>query len=509
MRIVIRADSSTQIGGGHIMRCLSLAAAAQAAGHEVLFVSANVEGNLGKHIKALGIDVYWLKVQDAYDSSSNIESWRPMAIERDVDLTCQTLSDFSPDWVILDHYGLGGAWVKGIRLALPDLKVLALDDLDREPLFADLLLNPAAVRGTQFSQSHLCTIKGPSYAMLRSEFLSERPKALKHRTGDVKKVLILPGMIDNANFAPTALNTLQAFPDLHAEVIMGSQSPSLDQVQEMVNGQLNWTLTLDANDMASRMRSADICIGAGGGSAWERCCMGLPSVNIALSENQKPGIQALAKAGAAVGLDASALQQTNQIENALHKLIADFAVYSKSAATLCDGRGAARIVAAMSGQLRAVTQEDAQLIFDWRNQAHIRDVSKNSNSLQWDKHNSYLQQVLADPVNHIWRIYQEDDIELGLVNARREDDGYWIWSFYIGASDAPKGAGGRMLLQFLRQMNRQPDFAGIRATVVATNHRSHALHEMLGFQREWAKPTSEVQYRLDVITLNARLGIDE
>ena len=47
MRIAIRSDSGTQVGGGHVMRCLSIALAAREAGHEVRFVCAEVEGHLG------------------------------------------------------------------------------------------------------------------------------------------------------------------------------------------------------------------------------------------------------------------------------------------------------------------------------------------------------------------------------------------------------------------------------------------------------------------------------
>ena len=171
------------------------------------------------------------------------------------------------------------------------------------------------------------------------------------------------------------------------------------------------------------MLEADICIGAGGGSSWESCCLGLPSGNIALADNQMPGIQAMAEAGAAIGLPLSALQEPQQIKDALRQLMADYGIFSKHAAALCDGHGAARVVGAMSGCLRAVKESDAKLIFDWRNQAHIREASLNSDLLEWDGHVSYLRRVLTEADNHLWCIYQEDGLDLGLEHAKREDDG--------------------------------------------------------------------------------------
>lgn len=507
MRIAIRADSGSQIGGGHVMRCLSLGFAAQNAGHQVLFICADVPGHLGERIKSAGIDILWLKAESPSGNSSEIENWRALPIETDAAQTQQALSDFKPDWLILDHYGLEGAWVKDIRRAIPELRILALDDLDREPMFADLLLNPAAVPGTKIKQPHMGMLKGPSYAMLRPEFTMARPAALKRRTGDVKKVLILPGMVDSQQMAPIALEAMRAFPELQAEVIMGSQSPTVSQLQKLIAERPNWSLTLDAKDMAQRMSNADACIGAGGGSAWERCSLGLPSVNIALAENQVPGVQAIADAHAAIGLGPSALQNSQMITDALSELMANYDVLSQNAAALCDGEGAKRVVAAMSGQLREVTNDDAQLIFDWRNQTRIRDASLSSDPLIWDNHVAYLQKVLTEPANHCWRIYQEDGKDLGLVNAKRLEDGSWAWGFYIGATDAPRGAGRRMLVQFLRVLKNKPGFTGVRAVVLAENRKSIALHEALGFRPDSDKSAPEVHYWLDAKTINTRLGL--
>lgn len=507
MRIAIRTDSGAQIGGGHVMRCLSLAVAARDVGHEVVFVSADVPGHLGARIESEGFRTFWLKAGSGANETVEIENWRPLPVQSDAEQTHRLLSEFAPDWMILDHYGLGGNWVKAIRKPLPNVNVLALDDLDREALLADLLLNPAAVSGVELKQPHLGILKGPSYAMLRPEFIAARPAALNRRNGHVKKVLILPGMVDSKHMAPAALEALKSFPEIKAEVVMGSQSPSVTQVQELVSGQPNWSLTLDATNMAELMSQADAAIGAGGGSAWERCALGLPSVNIALADNQVPGIQATADARAAIALTASALGNPEAITEALRVLIANHAEMSLSAAALCDGLGAKRVVSAMSSQLRDVSADDAKLIFDWRNQPHIREASLNSNPLIWENHLSYLERVLDNPKDHCWKIYQEDGIDLGLVNAKRLEDGRWTWGFYIGANEAPKGAGRRMLIKFQRELLKKPNFNGVRAVVLAENLKSRRLHEALGFQPDSDTSADEVQYWLDAKTLNTRLGL--
>jgi len=45
------------------------------------------------------------------------------------------------------------------------------------------------------------------------------------------------------------------------------------------------------------MAAADLAIGAGGATTWERCCLGLPSLVVSIAENQRPACEALAAAG--------------------------------------------------------------------------------------------------------------------------------------------------------------------------------------------------------------------
>ena len=59
--IVFRVDSSTEIGSGHVMRCLTLADKLKESGKPSLFISADLEGNLGALVKSRGFDQYYLE----------------------------------------------------------------------------------------------------------------------------------------------------------------------------------------------------------------------------------------------------------------------------------------------------------------------------------------------------------------------------------------------------------------------------------------------------------------
>lgn len=506
MFIAIRADAAVDIGGGHVMRCLSLADAAAKNGHEVVFLCVKTEGHLGARISELGFNVLWLEQSEAHTKCISAENWHLISPEEDTAQTQELLGSRVPDWLVLDHYGLGGRWVKTMRSHFGSSRVLALDDLDQEPLFADLSLNPTACRHTKIQQPYMAMLRGPSHALLGQEFAKAALSALEHRTRPVEKILILPGMMDAAGLAPAALHALDRFPEFSVDVIMGSKSQTLEQVKEMVDQRPNASLVLDAKDMCRRMLEADLCIGAGGSTAWERCCLALPSVCVAVAANQKPGLALLEEAKAAICLESSALTNHKEISEAVDALLQNYASYSANAFSLCDGQGSQRVVDAMCGSLRSVTKEDANLLFEWRNQPRIRNASLNNQQLVWNDHVAYIDRITSGRSKGIWTVYSEQGKELGHVNAVPSEGKYWRWSFYIGENDAPSGSGRRMLGAFLSDILQRDDIDGICATVLKNNTKSIHLHQSLGFTTHTGTSNDSFEFRLEKIDLRKRLG---
>lgn len=472
MRLVIRADGGPQIGGGHIMRCLTLAGEAAARGHVVQFVVG--AGPMAARVRDAGFAVAELPAQAHMPEDQPPHAgWLAAPWQADAEFTARVVRDAQADWLIWDHYGLDGRWVRAARVAWPDMRVLVLDDLDDRDLASDLVLDPARMGSAARKHPVPAALDGPQFALLRPEFAALRPAALARRGGPVRRVLILPGMMDAAGLAPAALRALDGT-GLQAEVVMGSASQSVGEVQAMVAGREGWTLTLDATDMAQRMVDADLCIGAGGGTAWERCCMGLPSVVVAVADNQVVGIDVLAKAGAVVPTSLDGLAA------ALERALADAPALSAQAARLCDGQGAARVMDAIGARLRPVTASDTQQIFDWRNQPHIRAASHTQAPLVWQDHVAWAGRALQRKET-FWRIYQEGGHDLGAVMVTNQGGGLCQWSFYIGAPDAPRGAGGRMLAMVLGELPAVTDALIIEGEVLEGNAASARLHQRLGF----------------------------
>lgn len=343
MRVVFRCDMGPAIGGGHVMRCLALAQELKARGHDTAIIMAASE--MAASLRTEGWEVIELISEPHEPEPFPPHShWLSLPWWRDCEKTMQALG--AADWLILDHYGLDSRWVSMVRQSRSTLRILAIDDLDDRPLPADMILDVGRMRGKRRYAAPSQMI-GPKFALLRPEFSIMRPAALASRNRPAQRALILPGLMDAAGLAPCALDALDAAGFVGAaEVIMGSAAQSRPAVEARISGRSDRTLTIDAQDMAQRMIEADFCIGAGGGTAWERCCLGLPSVAVAVASNQNTQVDTLNRAGAVVGLSMAEVH-SNSLPRAIQQVIADRKKMTEIAVKFCDGAGAARVANAL------------------------------------------------------------------------------------------------------------------------------------------------------------------
>ncbi|MDF1619265.1 UDP-2,4-diacetamido-2,4,6-trideoxy-beta-L-altropyranose hydrolase [Pseudothioclava nitratireducens] len=509
MRLLIRVDGDGRIGGGHVMRCLTLAEGARALGHHVHFVMVDAPDTMAGRVRAAGYELTALpEIAHNPAEAPAHAGWLRLPPDEDARLSATAAQTVSPDWIVLDHYGLDADWVATLRDAHPQARVLAIDDLDDRALAADLLLDQARLDPEPYRHPPLATLRGPAYALLRPEFAELREAALARRDGAITRVLIAPGMMDAAGLAPMCLRLLAAeFPDLQAEVVMGSTSQSVEATRALVAAHPQFSLTLDAGDMAARMAQADLCIGAGGMTSWERCCLGLPTLAVAVADNQRKGVAQLAARGAVVPLSLEEARDQKTLAAALRQAIGSAAPQSHAATTICDGTGRDRVLGALSGAFRPLRADDATRLFEWRNQPRIRAISLTQDPLVWETHEAWVARTAARQ-DGLWRIYSENGCDIGFAGASIDSDGVARWSFYIGAEDAPEGAGGRMMAAFLRGLAERPDVKSIRAEVLSENAASVRLHERLGFARDPAQSTPAVlAFTRDPWDVRARLRL--
>lgn len=350
MRVAVRADASIAIGSGHLMRCRTLADRLRDAGAAVRFVCREGPGDRIDWLRECGYDTRVLPARGAGETRE-AEALDPAWAE-DARQTAAAL-DGPVDWLIVDHYGLAGSWESALRAAAR--RILAIDDLANRDHDCDALLDQnlhrdAATRYHGRVPEGCRRLLGPHHALLRPEFRAAR-MALRERR-EVRRVLVFFGGSDAGNETGKALEALRALgrPDLAVDVIAGAAHPHFADLQARTSTLARASLYRDPADVAGIMAAADLSIGAAGSTSWERCCLGLPSIVIALAPNQEPIARGLEEAGLAVSLGRSEAVSPERIAEALRELIGDgerLSRLSRAGAACVDGEGAARVAAVM------------------------------------------------------------------------------------------------------------------------------------------------------------------
>ena len=371
MRILIRADASPTIGSGHIARCLTLARVLRKQGSHVAFACRQLPGHRLDALSAEGFETFALpEFYPGEDPQQAIESMLPWQADIDaLDLLLEDHAEF--DWIIVDHYGLDHHWQTAARRWAP--RIAAVDDLATRRYSVDLLLNQN-LSGLSDNYTPLLpegcrTLLGPRYAMLREEFdcpaIEIKPEA--------RRVLVNFGGFDAAMQTHHAMLALADFTELEVDFVAGVDNPAWAQMQALAQTRPNWRLHSFVSDFHQRMIEADLFIGAGGGTSWERAALGLPTICIAVSNNQQVNGEVMAAAGAHVFMGAREQVSVAQLRDAIGFVAANFYLrqsLAERSRQMVDGRGALRVAAALAdGVLKSshATLDDAQLLPDGLN----------------------------------------------------------------------------------------------------------------------------------------------
>jgi UDP-2,4-diacetamido-2,4,6-trideoxy-beta-L-altropyranose hydrolase len=354
--VVFRADASLEIGTGHVMRCLTLAEALRQQGATCRFVSRSHAGNRIDTIRARGFEVAELPVTGHGAPAFAVtrhDGWLGSDWRTDAQQTAAALGGGQVDWLIVDHYALEMHWESALR---PHVRhILAIDDLADRRHDCDLLLDQNLGRVASHYAALVpegCRVlAGPQFALLRPQFAALRAASLARRDRPtLEHLLISMGGIDAGNATGAVLDALRQCrlpADLHISVVMGGTAPALAAVREAAAG-LPWhtEVLVDVEGMAALMASSDLAIGAAGSTAWERCCLGLPSVVVALADNQRDAAGLLQGAGAAVCVDLGA-EFAASLQQALARVASGepLVAMSLAARRITDGAGCGRVVA--------------------------------------------------------------------------------------------------------------------------------------------------------------------
>ena len=453
MKIAIRVDASLHIGTGHVIRCLTLAEELRERGCQVLFICRANPGNMADMITRHGFQVSLLPASehpmDTDPAQDDYAAWLGVSQKEDARQTIDALGSERQDWLIVDHYGLDIQWENALRPCAANIMVI--DDLANRRHDCDLLLDQnftlnekmkhegtketqeeaqiqgsisGSLRYTGLVPEECRLLLSPRYALLRPEYAQYREK-MKQRTGETRRVLVFMGGSDNANMTGLVLEALSvnALAHLEVDVVVGASNSHADTIAKQVENRPNTHLHTSRPHLADLMAKADLAIGGGGVTTWERMCLGLPSIVISIAENQRPACEALSQAELIHYMgnwkDVAATDLTQKIID-LSESQELLAFQAKACQTLVDGMGAKRITEALYPTekrdlyLRPAKEKDVCIYYDWANDPVVRQNALNPKTISLNTHLEWFESRMAESHTHMF-VLMAKDLPVGQV----------------------------------------------------------------------------------------------
>lgn len=348
---MIRADASTKIGIGHLMRCLALAQAWKDTGGQVIFITACQSEELLQRLREEGFDIHLLG--------------RPYPDPSDWDRTKDVLASHPNAWVVLDGYHLDETYQQKIKKARH--RLLVIDDMAHlKHYYADIVLNQNlhAEQLHYFCEPYTRLLLGTHYVLLRREFLDWR--GWKREIPKVaRRVLVTLGGGDPENHTLKVIQTLQKVdvPDLEAIVVVGASNPHAGVLEKTAKQScIPIRLVRDAKNMPELMAWADVAVSSSGTTVWELLFLGTPILVLIVAGNQRYIAEQIESRGAGESLGLVRNILIKSLAKAITLLLKDFELRTKiseSARQIVDGEGIQRVLRYVHRKDKASVSVDA------------------------------------------------------------------------------------------------------------------------------------------------------
>jgi len=328
---IVRVDGGSNIGMGHVQRCLALGSKLKKNGAEVLFICQKDEA-IRKKIEQEGFEVVALR--------NNIE------LKEDLRDTMNTIKNHAADIVITDSYALDGRYLAEVKKLVPLL--ISIDDLANTSFPSDIVINQnlhAKDLNYRSSTGKTKFLLGPEYALLREEFSNLSKRRVNEK---VENILITLGGADPLNLTPEILIISGKISrDFNITVIMGlffENKSEIKKASRRIGKKVEFIY--DSHEMSKIMFASDLAITGGGTTLYELAASGTPAISFCLAENQRKNVQGLNDYGTLINPGWGTEIDGVELREKVTKLIDDFssrARMSRLGRELVDGRGIERI----------------------------------------------------------------------------------------------------------------------------------------------------------------------
>jgi UDP-2,4-diacetamido-2,4,6-trideoxy-beta-L-altropyranose hydrolase len=290
-RVVFRADASTQLGLGHITRCIALGCMLK-GDYNVMFYCREIPPKMREEICENGFQVIELVSDEEFMDEIR-----------------------SQDIIVLDGYHFSSEFQRNIKKQ--KCLLVVIDDLHDKEHFADLIINPApnVCSSVYQVQSNTKFALGPNYSLLRPIFLEKA--RIERKVMQLNTVMLCLGGSDIKNLTLGILRFLvddSNFQKIH--IVTGSSYNYLAELRPIIlaDSRVFHYHAVSDIKMMELMSEADLSVVSASGILFESLACGSKTIAGYYVDNQMGIYNGFLDLGSV--LDGSNLSQ-NAIRNAL------------------------------------------------------------------------------------------------------------------------------------------------------------------------------------------------
>lgn len=267
MKICFKVDANTEIGQGHMMRCLAIAMYAK---NNHLFESFFVLANDESEILLREYNFEYLKLGIKYDDYS-INAAKKMI---------NAIDDYSVQVVFVDSYHITGKYVEEIQKYYKCVCFYCKQEVITAEMIINYNVNYEQTFNAYDYRGKKCKLLlGSKYIPLREEFAKISYKDYHRPT---PKILFLTGGSDPYDMVGRICCMASELQDYMITVIIGKYSKFIGSNQT----KKNIVLMPQTNSISKIMEEHDIVVSAGGTTMYELCAIGVPTIIYSLADNQ-------------------------------------------------------------------------------------------------------------------------------------------------------------------------------------------------------------------------------
>ncbi|WP_026804224.1 UDP-2,4-diacetamido-2,4,6-trideoxy-beta-L-altropyranose hydrolase [Aliarcobacter lanthieri] len=266
MNILVRADSSSSIGTGHIMRDLVLAK--QFSNDNIIFATQDLDGNINQKIKE---EDYRIKLLESNDFEELNELIKKLSI----------------DLLIIDHYKIDYKFEKKLKKENKSLKILSFDDT-YEKHYCDILLNHNIYASEKKYKNKVpknCELRcGLEYTLLREAFF----KIKNQKIEKTKTIFLAMGGADHKNLNIKVLKTIQKTlqSSFRVNIVTTNANKNLEKLKNYCENKSWINLQINSNEVGKLMYESSFAIVTPSVTVNEIYYLDIPFIAIKTAKNQ-------------------------------------------------------------------------------------------------------------------------------------------------------------------------------------------------------------------------------